>query len=141
MFVYYFVGNFVFSLMLYIPVAMIIDRPIYAFMCLREDKLDARNHQYYQLKDYLENFKELANDSVPSHLRYSDPSSNEQLQFERETENRVPLIKAKYEDRNTSLAERDTTASGGDLLRGTKASEKFRFTQNIGLEQITEERQ
>ena len=141
MFVYYFVGNFVFSLMLYIPVCMIIDRPIYALMSLKEDKLDARNHQYYQLKDYLENFKELPNESVPSNMRISsNPSQLDHFGYEAEERDRVPLIKAKYEDRGSTMAERDTTASHGELLRGTKASEKARFTREFNLEQITEEK-
>ena len=37
---------------------LVIDRPIYSMLYLQNDLIDAKNHEYYNLKDYLENFRE-----------------------------------------------------------------------------------
>ena len=57
MFVYYFSGNFIFGFVLYIPVCMIIDRPINAFLNLKRDVRDAERHEDYKLIHYLDNFR------------------------------------------------------------------------------------
>lgn len=64
MFVYYLSGNFVFGFILYIPICMFIDRPIYAHLNLRRDVKDAERHEDYKLVDYLDNFRPELDDSV-----------------------------------------------------------------------------
>jgi len=64
MFLYYFAGNLVFGLAIYIPVALFIDRPIYAYLNLERDTKDAVDHEDYKLKEYLDNFKVEAVDGL-----------------------------------------------------------------------------
>jgi hypothetical protein len=56
MFLYYFCGNFMFGMIVFIPVCMFIDRPIYAYLNLKRDLRDARHSQYYKIGDYIQNF-------------------------------------------------------------------------------------
>jgi len=58
MFAYYLSGNLVFGFMVYIPVCLFIDRPIYAWLNLDRDIKDAESHEDYKLVDYLDNFRE-----------------------------------------------------------------------------------
>lgn len=58
MFVYYFTGNFLFGFTLYFVFVLPVDRPIQAFINLKEDIRDAKQSKYYKIQDYLENFRE-----------------------------------------------------------------------------------
>ena len=57
MFVYYFAGNFVFGSVVYMFVALPVDRPFYAMQHLKQDIKDAERNEFYRLDVYLENFK------------------------------------------------------------------------------------
>jgi len=58
MFLYYFCGNFTFGGVIYLPICMFIDRPIYAILNMKKDARDARHSQYYKISEYMKNFKE-----------------------------------------------------------------------------------
>ena len=47
-----------FGCIAYVPVCLLIDRPIYALINLKKDIKDARHSQYYNIKEYISNFKE-----------------------------------------------------------------------------------
>ena len=57
MFAYYLSGNLVFGFLVYIPVCLFIDGPIYAWLNLSRDIKDAESHEDYKLVDYLDNFR------------------------------------------------------------------------------------
>lgn len=57
MFVYYFTGNLVFGIIVNHLVLMQIDKPIYAFLCLKKDVEDAERNTDYSLSRYLKIFK------------------------------------------------------------------------------------
>lgn len=57
MFLYYFTGNLVFGLALYI-VMMTYDKPILAYMNLERDIKDAECSRFYSIYEYMENFKD-----------------------------------------------------------------------------------
>ena len=57
MFAYYLSGNLFFGFLIYIPVCLFIDRPIYAWLNLDRDIKDAESHEDYKLVDYLDNFR------------------------------------------------------------------------------------
>lgn len=57
MFLYYFTGNLVFGVVVYM-VLLPTDRPVYAFRHLQRDLRDAQMSRFYKLQEYLENFKE-----------------------------------------------------------------------------------
>jgi hypothetical protein len=56
MFIYYFAGNMVFGLAVYFMIVMPIDRPIHAFINLKQDIIDAQNSYFYKLDQYMNNF-------------------------------------------------------------------------------------
>lgn len=64
MFVYYFTGNIIFGATLYNFIIMVVDRPFYSIKNLKRDVKDAKQSQFYNLKDYLENFREEQLESV-----------------------------------------------------------------------------
>lgn len=57
MFLYYFTGNLVFGLALYI-IMMAWDKPIQAYINLPRDIKDAEMSRFYSLYEYMENFKD-----------------------------------------------------------------------------------
>ena len=57
MFVYYFTGNVIFGLVLYMFIVIPVDRPILAMLNLKRDVKDAERNQDYKLEQYLENFR------------------------------------------------------------------------------------
>jgi hypothetical protein len=57
MFAYYLSGNLVFGFVLYVPLCLFIDRPIYAWLNIDRDIKDAESHEDYKLIDYLDNFR------------------------------------------------------------------------------------
>jgi len=50
-------GNLAFGFMIYIPLCLFIDRPIYAMLNLTRDIKEAESHEDYKLIDYLDNFR------------------------------------------------------------------------------------
>jgi hypothetical protein len=59
MFVYYFTGNVIFGMTIFMSVCNIVDRPIYALINLKGDVKDAENSVDYNIKEYVENFKSI----------------------------------------------------------------------------------
>jgi hypothetical protein len=59
MFVYYYVGNFIFGLIVYILVASPVDTPIRLLMHLEKDYEDATKNRLYNLGSYLKNFQDV----------------------------------------------------------------------------------
>jgi hypothetical protein len=59
MFVYYYVGNFIFGLVVYLLVALPADRPIYLLQNLQKDLEDAKNNKLYNLEKYIRNFQDV----------------------------------------------------------------------------------
>jgi len=60
MFVYYFTGNLVFGVALFIPLGLFVDKPIQAALNLEKDIEDAMGSYFYKMEDYLANFTEAA---------------------------------------------------------------------------------
>lgn len=64
MFVYYYIGNFVFGIALYALAVMPADRSIYLLTNLERDYEDACNNKLYHLETYLKNFNDVGGMSL-----------------------------------------------------------------------------
>jgi hypothetical protein len=57
MFVYYFTGNLIFGIILYMTVMLWVDRPIYAMINLSRDVEEAQRSTEYKITSYINFFK------------------------------------------------------------------------------------
>lgn len=76
MFVYYYTGNVIFGILLFMAICNVVDRPIYAMINLNGDVKDADNSVDYKLKEYIENFK--STDLMERHKTVSNNMSRKQ---------------------------------------------------------------
>jgi hypothetical protein len=53
MFIYYYTGNVIFSLILQATIVLMVDRPIYAIINMKTDIEEAENSKDYKLDDQL----------------------------------------------------------------------------------------
>lgn len=162
MFLYYFTGNLVFGIVLFIPLCLFVDKPIQSWLNLKEDVEDALHSKYYQIDEYLQIFMngELSEGDLAGEVSKSsglDPD----IQLRLVDGSGAPLVvrdrsipistgKKSLDDRRSDLTSERVTAftsrptSSPTSKRGTTQKRgsndgRGRFTRHNDLDLIEEE--
>ena len=137
-----------FGTIVFIPICLMIDRPIYSLLNLKRDIKDAEKSQYYKLTEYMQNFKEVAEDTDPlTYLATFREAKVEEIIVEVPADNRDASIfqnlkggKKVQEGLGDSGREatRAATNPRDTSARDSSSKQEVRFTKEFDLDQVSE---